>query len=460
MGCAVKAWDLIVLAVLVAGSGRVAAARHDITSFGAKQGADAPVTAAIQKAVDTAHAAGGGTVAIPSGRWLSGTVLLKSNVTLHLESGATLLASRNESDYTRGPGEQAPILIRADKASHIAVTGQGVIDGQAKQVWAQPGGDDSFIAAETEIARKAGIDMKRAVTVKPNPGLVFLTECSDVLVEDASFLNSAFWSVHFGNCERVKVRNARIETSLEMGVNADGLDIDGCRDVRVSGCNIATGDDAICLKSTRHAGGRPCEDIVVTGCALTSTSCALKIGTETFGDFSRIVFSDCTIRNSNRGIGIFVRDGAAVSEVLFSNLVIDCNRKHYNWWGDGDLLRFVVMKRGLESKLGSIRRVTVSNVTARGQGTSLIAGFPGEDTLSDISLRNVQLTLEAESTADKRATHGMIVRDARGVKLDDVSIRWDPAKGVEPRWGKALHSERAENLETRGCRLDPPPEPE
>ena len=433
------------------------AARHLITSFGAEKDLETPVTAAIQKAVDAAHAAGGGTVDIPPGRWLSGTVFLKSNVTLHLAADATLLASRNEADYIRSPGEQAPILIRADKASKISITGKGIIDGQAKQVWAEPAEVDSFIAEETEIARRAGIEMKRSVSVKPNPGLVYLNECSDVLVEDTSFLNSAFWSVHFGNCERVQVRNARIETSLDMGVNADGLDIDGCRDVRVTACTIATGDDAICLKSTRHSGGKPCEDIIVTGCVLTSTSCALKIGTETFGDFRRISFSDCQIRNSNRGIGIFVRDGAAVSEVSFSNIEIECSRKHYNWWGDGDPLRFVVMKRNLESKLGSIRRVTVSNVTAVGQGTSLIAGFPGAATVSDITLRKVSLTLEAEATADKRATHGLIIRDARGVKLDDLTIRWDSANGVEPRWSKALHTERAEDTQTTGCTLDAPP---
>jgi len=241
-------------------------------------------------------------------------------------------------------------------------------------------------------------------------------------------------------------------------VNADGLDIDGCRDVRVDSCSIATGDDAICLKSTRHCGGKNCEDIVVTGCTLTSTSCALKIGTETFGDFKRIVFSDCVIRNSNRGIGIFVRDGAVVSDVLFSNLVIDCGRKHYHWWGDGDPLRFVVLKRSPSSKAGSIRRVLVSNVIANCEGTSLIAGLPEGGTISDITLRDVHLKLKAESTADKRATHGLLLRDASRVTLDGVRVAWDTSAGIEPRWGEPLHSENVTDLETRGCRFDPRPE--
>ena len=451
--------SVFVAAVLAASVSAAGAARHDITSFGAQAGGVEPVTEAIQKAIETAHSAGGGTVVVPSGRWLSGTVFLKSGVTLHLESGATLLASRDESHYTRGEGEQAPVLIRGHQARGVAITGRGVIDGQARQVMAEPDGIDSFIERETRIAREAGIDMKRPVTVKPNPCLVLLTECEDVLIEDASFLNSPFWSVHLGNCERIHVRNARIETSTEMGVNADGLDIDGCRDVRVTGCTITTGDDAICLKSTRHSGGRDCSDIVVTACVLSSTSCALKIGTETHGNFRRIVFSDCVIRNTNRGLGIFVRDGAEVSDVLFSDIIMECERKHYNWWGDGDPFRFIVLKRQPDSRLGSIRRVTVSNVIARGQGSSMIAGYPGADRVSEITLRDVRVTLEAESTADKRATSGLIIRDAADITLDGLSVRWDDSKGTEPAWDQALCSERVDRLETRGCRLDPPPRP-
>jgi polygalacturonase len=378
-------------------------------------------------------------------------------VTLHLETGAVLVASRDESHYLRGEGEQAPVLIRGHQARRIAITGRGVIDGQARQIMAEPEGTDSFIENETRIAREAGIDMKRPVTVKPNPCLVFLTECEDVLIEDASFLNSAFWSVHLGSSERIQIRNARIETSTEMGVNADGLDIDGCRDVRATGCTISTGDDAICLKSTRHSGGRDCTDIVVTACVLRSTSCALKIGTETHGNFRRIVFSDCVIRNTNRGLGIFVRDGGEVSDVLFSDIVMECGRKHYNWWGDGDPLRFVVLKRGPESRVGSIRRVTVSNVIATAQGTSLIAGYPSGDTISGITLRDVRITMEAEATADKRSTNALNMRDAKDITLDALAVRWDPSNGVEPAWRQALVAERVEGLQTRGCSLDPPP---
>jgi hypothetical protein len=349
------------------------------------------------------------------------------------------------------------VLIRADKARQIAITGQGSIDGQAVQEWGDLNEPDGFIAEETEIARKAGIPMKRAYTVKPNPCLVYLTDYTDVLLEDTSFLNSGFWSVHLGTSRRINVRGVRIESPLETGVNADGLDIDSCTDVRVSGCTISTGDDAICLKTTRQAGGKPCDDIVVTGCTLVSTSCALKLGTESHGDLRRLVFSDCIIRNSNRGIGIFVRDGAAVSDVLFSNLIIECNRKHFNWWGDGDPIRFVVLKRTPQSRLGSIRNVLVSNVIARGQGTSLIAGFEGENRVENITLRGVQFTMSAEGTADKRATHGLILRDIKNITLDDLRATWDTSLGIKAKWADALWNERVTYLRRRECRLPSPP---
>jgi polygalacturonase len=414
-------------------------------------------TAAIQRAIDAAHAAGGGTVVVPNGRFLTGTLELKSGVRLDLDAGAVLLASRDPQAYGVTGLDNAPVLIHAHQARGIAITGRGVIDGQAVQQWGPLGEVDSFIAAETEIARKAGIEMKRAYTVKPNPCLVFFTGCEDVLLEDAAFLNSGFWSVHLGDCHRVSVRGVRIESSLETGVNADGLDIDSCRDVRVSDCTISTGDDAICLKTTIKAGGKPCEDIVVTGCTLVSTSCALKLGTESHGDFRRIVFSDCVIRNSNRGIGIFVRDGANVSDVLFSNLVIECNRKHFNWWGDGDPIRFVVLKRQPDSRLGSIRNVVVSNVIARGQGTSLIAGHPGDGRVENITLRGVQLVMEPEGTADKRATHGLILRDLDGVTLDDLRVSWDTAKGGEKQWASAVSAERTKRLRQSNCLLQAAP---
>jgi hypothetical protein len=391
----------------------------------------------------------------PRGRFVSGSVRLRSGITLRLEEAAVWLASRDPADY---PGQGVPALVRGDRVTGVTIEGQGSIDGQAEHEWREEGkqGDD-FIRAETENARRAGVEMKRAHGLPPRPSLLVLRDSRDLRLTGITVRRSPFWSVHFANCEDVVVERVRIESSLEAGVNADGLDIDGCRRVRVRGCTIATGDDAVCLKSTRgEAGGAACEDVTVEDCVLTSTSCALKIGTETYGDFRRIVFRDCEIRDSNRGLGIFVRDGATVSDVTFSRIRIECNRKHYPWWGDGDPLRFVVLKRKPDSKIGRIEKVRVEDVTARGQGTSLIAGL-GPETVSGVSLVRTRLTMEAEGKPDKRATDGLIVRDAAQVSLEDVDIRWDTARGTEPKWRSGLRVERADDLRLEQVRIDAAP---
>jgi hypothetical protein len=239
-----------------------------------------------------------------------------------------------------------------------------------------------------------------------------------------------------------------IFSSLEQGVNADGIDIDGSKDVVVSNCTIITGDDSIVLKSTITGEDyRACENITVTNCSLVSTSTGLKLGTESHGDFRHITFSNCVIRNSNRGLSIVVRDGATVSDVLFSNITIECDRKHFNWWGNGDPIWLVLKRRFPDSKLGKIQNVTFQNIQARGQGTSKIEGYPGEQMLENIRLYNVQLTLEAEDKPDKRATHGLEAHDVDGLILSDLTINWDNSKGTEAKWDAAVALHRVKNVE-------------
>jgi hypothetical protein len=359
-----------------------------------------------------------------------------------LEAGATLYASRDTSAYniskSSGYAEGGvPVLIFGKDLVTVTITGKGTIDGQAAHTWEDMKGPDTFIAAETENARKAGIPMKRAYAASPRVSLIYLVNSKNVRIEDVTLQWSPHWTLHVAHSEQVFIRGIRLFSDLEKGVNSDGIDIDGCKDVMISDCHIATGDDAICLKSTNRDGKYTnCENITVTNCALTSTSAALKIGTETFGDFRNIVFSNCVISNTNRGIGIFVRDGGTVSDVIFSNITMRTDRKHFNWWGDGDAIHFVLLKRTPQSKLGTIRNILVENVISHGQGTSLIRGHP-ERELENITLSNVQLFMHPESLPDKRATHALAVNGVKSLALNDLSVRWDTLS-PEPAWQSAL----------------------
>src|SRR5690606_5206522 len=180
-----------------------------------------------------------------------------------------------------------------------------------------------------------------------NVYMFILDDCYNVLLEGISIIHSPLWNVRLNNCDRVHVRGVYIYSDLEKGVNADGIDICSTSNVTISDSIIVTADDSIVLKTPGREGQevRPTENVVVTNCVLSSSSCALKFGTETFADIKHIVFNNCTVRNTNKGMGIDVMDGAVVSHVIFSNITIEGNRRHWNWWGDADMIKVLLEKR-------------------------------------------------------------------------------------------------------------------
>jgi polygalacturonase len=210
------------------------------------------------------------------------------------------------------------------------------------------------------------------------------------------------------------------------------------------------------LKSTIKNGiFHPCENIVVNNCTLESSSTALKIGTESHGNFNHIIFSNCVIRNSNRGISIVVRDGAIVENIFFTNLIIECNRKPFFWWGDADPIRFILLKRNPDSRLGVIRNVFVTNVVAKGQGTSLLQGFEGRP-LENIVFDNVTLMLEPESLPDKRATDILQINSAKDVTLRNLTLGWNSTPTNGSKWNYAIRTNTLKHLTIQSLVLKEP----
>jgi hypothetical protein len=415
----------------------------NVRDYGAGGTKNQTVTSNIQKAIDECHHKGGGTVFFPAGDYLSGTIVLKSNVSLHLDQGATLFASQDVADYQvpfnvyKNNRSDQPVLIYAEGAENISIEGKGTIHGQARREYDELRAVDSFIAEETEKAREAGVEMKRYYKIPPFVSLVYLVSCKDVDITDISILESVDWSLHVQWSDRVNIRNIYIQTSLEAGVNADGIDIDGSRNVTVSDCIIETGDDAIVLKSTlTNNRSESCENIIVSNCVLSSTSTALKIGTETYGDFKNILFNNCVVKNSNRGFSIVVRDGGTVSDVMVSNITMDLRRKHFNYWGNADPIWLVILKRNEDSKIGKMENISMSNILAHGQGTSKIEGFEGHK-IVNVFMNNVQLFMEAEDAPDKRATHALLARDVKDLSIEHLRVSWDENK-IEENWESAF----------------------
>lgn len=409
---------------------------YNIKNYGATGIRKDNATKAFRDAIQACTKAGGGTVQVPAGEYTVGTVQLRDNVTLHLEAGATLFASQQRTDYV----PDARALIFAENVSNIGVTGKGTIDGLARYDYDNVRGTDPEIAKVQEIARHAGIEMKRYYRSRDamNIFLFVLNDCTNIQLSDISIINAPLWTVRLNDCDRVTVRGVYIYSDLDKGVNADGIDICSSRNVVVSDCIITTADDAIVLKAIARNGKKAnaVENITVTNCVLTSSSTPLMIGTETEADIRHVIFSNCVIRNSNKGFGINVQDGAIVSDVIFSNLTIETSRRHWNWWGDSEMCKFVLKKRTHTSPVGQIRDIFIDNITVKARGTSTITGYDGQP-LQNIRMSNIRLYMDVENAKDKRATDALRIENVNGLQLRDVSVEWNE-KTTEPGWQSAL----------------------
>ncbi|MEW5978637.1 MAG: glycosyl hydrolase family 28 protein [Acidobacteriota bacterium] len=426
-------------------------ALFNVRDFGATGKKEDDARGAIQKAVNACAAAGGGTVYLPPGEYTSGQVELRSHVRVYLEAGATLYASANPNHYR---ASHYAAVFYAESVEKIAVEGRGTVHGQAEYEWRVNDLEDFYIKGNQLFAEAFGKPLMRPFpkghpTRTVYPRMILFLKSKDIRITGLSFLQSPSWTVNLYACERIVIDGVYIQSSLKEGVWADGIDPDGCKDLRISNSTIQTGDDALVFYSATPFGpALPCEDITVTNCRLSSASSALKFCDGNSNSVRRVTVDNCVITSSNRGIAFMVFDGGYVSDVVLSNLTIETTLFDWFWWGDGDPIHFNIKRRSEihgqppkpdEPAAGSIRNVMIRNVIARGKGTSVINGHP-DSWLENVSIENVKLSLSADPTAMmQRATDAMRVRWARNLKLKDVEVRWEfPRSG---KWQSALHVE-------------------
>jgi len=421
----------------------------NVKDFGAISDTSTISTTAIQNAIDSCYKVGGGTVYFPSGDFMTGTIILKDNVVLEFDVEATLYASRNIDDY-RAPLQDAtrPVMIYANGAKNIGISGNGEINGNARRVYEDLREVDDFIADITENARQSGVEMKRYYVVPPDVAMIIFYNCQDITMEGVSLVESSFWTLHMIRCQNVLIQNMYISSSLEQGVNADGIDINSCQNVTIQNCTASTGDDAIALK-TRYED--PCENIRVSNCVLTSSSTAIKLGTESFGDFRDIRFENCQVLNSNRGLSIVIRNGGTVEDVLFSNISIECKRRHFNWWGNGDpIWIYLTKKHPTKSKVGLIKDVVFENISATGMGTSKVESTEGMR-IENIRFSNVNIEMRQEDYPDKRADHAFFASNVNGLFMNNCNVQWDKNL-IEEKWESALYISDCSNVEVANAR--------
>lgn len=418
----------------------------NVRDFGATGKRSENATLPVRSAIEACYVAGGGMVYVPPGDYTVGTLQLKDNVNLHLEAGATLFLSQDEADFIKG----SRTMIFAQDAKNIAVTGRGTLDGLAKYEFVEMRGTDPEIVTEIEIARKAGVDMRRYYRTGMQTYMFILNNSINIRLTDISVINSPLWNIRLNDCNLVYIRGVYIYSDLEKGVNADGIDICCSSNVTISDSVIVTADDSIALKTPARRGQEkinPVENIVVTNCILTSSSTPLVIGTETFADIRHVIFSNCTIRNSNKGFGINVQDGATVSDIIFRNLTVETNRRHWNWWGSAELCKFKLSKRTENSRLGNIKDIVIDTIISHPRGTSTIKGHP-EQQLENIRMNNVQIFMNPEDAIDKRCSHALVIENVKGLIVNNLAVKWDESQ-PEKGWQSALVLKNVSEFEIR-----------
>lgn len=331
------------------------------------RGGITPVTHILQQLINTLGYSGGGMLIVTPGIYLTGTLVLPSNFTLHLEAGARLLASENEKDYqtaeTQSMAELSHMaLIYARGARAITLSGAGCIDGNAT-AWFDPQPDTQ------------GYRQPR----KHRPRLLVLEGCEQVQISNITLYDSPMWTAHLVSCNRVFIRNITIDNNLTLS-NTDALDIDSCQHVHISDSYFSAADDGICLKTTAKSAElqQPIYNVTVNNCIIRSKSCAIKVGTETFADISNFTVTNCIIFESNRGIGLISRDGGAFSQMSFSNILFDCRHGDPCHWGKADPIFVSVRHRSPDVTPGNITQVTFTSLNGVGEGAiNLHSEIPG-----------------------------------------------------------------------------------
>ncbi len=412
---------------------------YSVLKFGAVSDTSKLSTRSIQRAIDRCAAKGGGRVVFPAGSYKTGTLILRSNVELHLESGATLYGSTRLEDYRpmrtsyvslRTQGETVQ-LIYADSVEHVSITGRGTIDGRGR-------GFPKLSADDAGITR---------------PHLLRFIQCRDVTVRGVTLRNSGCWMQHYLACDLVRVEDVTVYNRNHY--NNDAIDIDGCRDVIVRGMIADTDDDGITLKSTSP---RPCENVLVADCVVSSHCNALKLGTESNGGFRNISISDVIVRPSAdqrelffgrreglSAISLEIVDGGTMENVSVSDITVEGTASPI-------FIRLGNRARGyyegqVIEHVGTIRGVSLDNIRIRHAGSfgcsiTGLAGHPVEDVrLSRIHiLHQGGVTEEAlpairEALKDEKEkgypecvmwgrlpARGFFLRHTRGVTFEDVTI--------------------------------------
>ena len=482
-----------------------------LTDFGAVGDGRTDNTAAFAKAIAACQAAGGGRLVVPAGTWLTGPVHLISNFNLHLDEGAVVLFSRKHDDFplviSSYEGQQTVMCtspISGDQLHDVEITGKGAIDGQGDSwrmvkktkltadQWnalVQSGGvvdarglnwypsrqwidGQKRLAALRTSGRTPKVDDYIPYRDLLRPPLVLLSNCQRVRLEDATFRNSPSWNIHLLYSDDITVHGVTIFNPY-YAQNGDGIDIDSCRNVSLTNCDISAGDDVVCLKSGKDAEGRkvgrPTEKVVVAHCRLGKGHGGIAIGSEMSGGVRNVEVYDCVMRGTDdalrfktvRGRGGVV-ENINIHDVQMYDIGNSCigvdmyymikrptarrgGRPAATQPDDADpaVAKPLVVTQEPPEPLGvgtpQFRNITIRNVVCQGANIAMqLRGLP-ELPLKDVTIENAQIV----------SKQGAAIVDADGITLRDVHIKCTAVPGIQIQDATNLTMEDVDSLPQR-----------
>jgi len=423
--------------------------KWDVSSFGAKGDGETIDTKSIQRAIDSCHEAGGGTVYLSNGTFLSGTIILKSHVGLHIEHGAVLMGSTMPEDYkviefndpiTSEKYNLGKALIYSEGESNISITGNGVIDGN---------GD--ILSVENKVRAH----------------LIHINNCNNIKVKDLTLRNGSWWIQKYNLCDKLYIDGITVDSrenkdlSLPRYADTPGRNTDGCnivdsKNVRISNCDIYSGDDGIVMKSFLRENG--CHNITISNCMISTNASGIKVGTETAGTFHDIVINNCVVYDTRLGgIELMVVDGGKIENVIVSDITLN------NIHGAAIFVRLgnrgrVYRNNQPPPPVGQVKKILIQNI----YGTEIdrygcsITGIP-DASVEDVILKNINLSftggdgpLYFEGYPHKAVKHlsidnvpeeeksyprcdlfgklpayGFYIRHSKGIQLDNIKLSFN-----------------------------------
>lgn len=397
----------------------VHAERVDMLRAGANTSGKVLNTKLINNTITRLNKYGGGTLYFPAGVYLTGSIQLKSHITLELEAGATLLFSDNFDDYLpfvemRYEGvvmQSFQPLIYAVDAENITIKGEGTLDGQGKKWWLeffrvlvdlkdngvrdlnkyQPmwdkANDTQALYAETN-ADYVGTLKRRFF----RPPFIQPIRCKEVKIEGVKIINSPFWTVNPEFCDNVTIKGITINNAPSP--NTDGINPESCRNVHISDCHISVGDDCITIKSGRDGQGRrlgvPCENITITNCTMLAGHGGVVIGSEMSGSVRKVTISNCVFDGTDRGIRLKATRGrgGVVEAIRIDNIVMNNIKQEAIVM---DLMYSKMDEEPVSERTPIFRNIHISNLTGVDVHTPIKIRGLKESPITDISLRNINI---------------------------------------------------------------------